>query len=189
MTRRESDSDSGAAGGVPPAAPAVSDGGDPFARADPPLYAVTVWPHRSLDARGMRRFLAVLAAGFALPLLAVWGTPAAWALAPFPLAAMALTWATLSHSRRQGRLVEELRLWPDAIAVERREPRGKVRRWSANPYWVTVAVADTPRIPRYLTLRGGGRTIELGAFLTAEERDALAAEINGALRRAMGAQG
>jgi len=49
-------------------------------------------------------------------------------------------------------------------------------------------VADTPRIPRYLTLRGGGRTIELGAFLTAEEREALAAEIDAALRRAMGAQ-
>lgn len=187
MTRRQDDC--GAAGGFPPAAQAFSGEADPFTRADPPLYAVTVWPHRSLDARGMRRFLGLLAAGFALPLLAVWGTSAAWALAPFPLAALGLTWVTLSLSRRQGRLVEELRLWPDAIAVERREPRGRVRRWSANPYWVTVTVADTPRIPRYLTLRGGGRTIELGAFLTAEERDALAGEINGALRRARGAEG
>ena len=178
-----------AAGGLSPAASACPGGAaDPFVRADPPLYAVTVWPHRSLDARGMRRFLGVLAAGFALPLLAVWGTPVVWALAPFPLAALGLTWVTLSISRRQGLLVEELRLWPDAIAVERREPRGRVLRWSANPYWVTVAVADTPRIPRYLTLRGGGRTIELGAFLTAEEREALAAEIDAALRRAMGAQ-
>ncbi len=179
----------GAAGDL---SPAVCDSGgaaDPFARPDPPLYAVTVWPHRSLDAKGMRRFLGLLAAGFCLPMLAVWGTPAAWALAPFPLAALGATWATLSLSRRQGRLTEELRLWPDAIAVERREPRGRILRWSANPYWVRVTVADTPRIPRYLTLRGSGRTIELGAFLTAEERMTLAAEIDAALRRAMGAKG
>ncbi len=181
--------DDSAAGDVFPAVGDSGEGADPFARSDPPLYAVTVWPHRSLDAKGMRRFLGLLAAGFCLPMMAVWGSPAAWALAPFPLAALGLTWATLAASRRQGRLTEELRLWPDAIAVERREPRGRVLRWSANPYWVRVTVADTPRIPRYLTLRGAGRTIELGAFLTAEERVTLAAEIDAALRRAMGAKG
>jgi uncharacterized membrane protein len=72
---------------------------------------------------------------------------------------------------------ERLRLWPDLVTVERTEPDGHVRRWAANPYWVRVALADTPAVARYLTLSGAGRTIELGRFLTPEEREALADEL------------
>jgi uncharacterized membrane protein len=169
---------------VPGALPA---GADPFGRADPPLYAVTLWPHRSLTQRGLRRVLGLLAAGLALPLLSVWGTPVALALAPFLLGALAALWWALSRNLRDGRLRETLRLWPDAIAVERREPRGAVRRWAANPHWVAVELQDTPAMPRYLTLRGAGRTIELGAFLAPDERERLAAELRAALGRARGA--
>jgi uncharacterized membrane protein len=136
---------------------------------------------------GLRRTLAVLGAGLALPLLSVWGTAVAGVLAGFLIAAFALVWWALSRNLRDGRLSETLRLWPDAIAVERREPRGRVRRWAANPHWVSVQIADTPRVRRYLTLRGAGRTIELGAFLAPEEREALADDLRAALGRARAA--
>jgi uncharacterized membrane protein len=184
------DTPADAAGDASPAARvpgALPPGADPFARADAPLYAVTLWPHRSLTQRGLWRVLGLLAAGLALPLLSVWGTPVAWALSPFLLGALALLWWALSRNLREGRLRETLRLWPDAIAVERREPRGAVRRWAANPHWVAVEVADTPTVPRYLTLRGAGRTIELGAFLAPEERERLAADLRAALGRARAA--
>ncbi|MFN3614321.1 MAG: DUF2244 domain-containing protein, partial [Rubrimonas sp.] len=135
-----------------------------------PLFSVSLWPHRSMPRRGFRWFMGLLAAGLSIPLIAVWGTPVALFLTPFLLGALALVWVMIEANYRAGRLVEELRLWPDAIAVERREPRGRVLRWAANPYWVTVAVRDTPTVEKYLTLAGGGRTIELGAFLTPEER-------------------
>ena len=112
-----------------------------------------------------------------MPLLALAGTPAAWALAPYVILALFALWLFFKLSYRQARLTEELRLWPDAIAVERREPAGRVRRWSANPYWVDVDLKDTKRHERYLTLRGAGRRIELGAFLTPEERVELADEL------------
>lgn len=165
--------------------PAAGTSGDPFRRADPPLYAVSLWPHRSLSRKGFRGFMAALAAGLSVPMISVWGTPVAWFLAPFLLGALALAWLFIVLSYRSGRLVEELRVWSDAIAVERREPRGRVLRWSANPYWVTVDLSDTPTVERYLTLQGGGRTIELGAFLTPEERVALADDLRDALRRAV----
>jgi uncharacterized membrane protein len=161
---------------------------DPFLRTDPPLYAVTLWPHRSMTRAGFRGFMAALAGGLCIPLVASWGTPVAWFLAPFLLASLALVWAFLRLNDRARRLTEELRLWPDLIAVERREPGGRVLRWRANPFWVRLDVRDTPSVPRYLTLAGGGRTIELGAFLTPDEREALAAALRAALGRAVAAR-
>ena len=121
-----------------------------------------------------------MAAGFSLPLLSLVAAGAVGVvalMAPFALAALGLLWLFFRLSYRSGRLTEELRLWPDAIAVERREPRGEVLRWSANPYWVEIGLEDTRDVQSYLTLRGGGRRIELGAFLTPEERQTLADEL------------
>lgn len=165
-----------AAGGRPPAA-STSGVTDPFTRSDPPLWSVRLWPHRSLKPGGFRVLMWISAAAFALPILALSRTPAALALAPYAGVAFLALWALMKLSYRSGKLTEELRLWRDAIAVERREPRGDIRRWSANPYWVDVEISDTRDIERYLTLRGGGRRIELGAFLTPEERVALADEL------------
>jgi uncharacterized membrane protein len=155
---------------------------DAFLRKDEPLFAVILWPHRSMSRRGFRWLMGGLAAGLALPMLAVWGTSAALFLSPFLLGALTLVWALVSLNYHHARLREELRIWPDLMAVERREPWGRVRRWSANPYWVELRLRDTPAIERYLTLRGAGRTIELGAFLTPDERTALAGEIAATLR-------
>ena len=46
-----------------------------------------------------------------------------------------------------------------------------------------MRLRDTPRVEKYLTLRGNGREIELGAFLTPGERAALYREIRDALAR------
>lgn len=172
---------SDAAGGKPPAASpfqtAGGTGADPFERVDPPVWAVTLWPHRSLSRRGFRWLMVLSAAAFALPLAALSATPAALALAPYAGVAFFALWGFMKLSYRSGRVTEELRLWPDAIAVERREPWGRVRRWAANPYWVDIELTETRTVKHYLTLRGAGRRIELGAFLTSEERKALADEL------------
>jgi uncharacterized membrane protein len=160
-----------------------ADAGAAAARADPPAFAVSLWPHNSLTRRGFRWFMGALVAGLAIPFLAVAGTPVAWMLLPFLLAAVGLVWLAIRISLRRGRVHEELRLWPDVILVERTEPGGAVRRWAANPYWVRVELRDTRQVPQYLTLAGGGRTIELGAFLTPEERVSLAADLRAALGR------
>jgi uncharacterized membrane protein len=166
---------------APEAAGETPSPADPFARRDPPLFAATLWPHRSLSRRGFGWVMLALGVGLAIPLLSVWGTPVAWALSPFLIGALALVYAMIEASYRSGRLREQVRVWPDLMAVERREPAGRVRRWSANPYWVTLELRDTRSAERYLTLRGGGRTIELGAFLTPDERGALADELRAVL--------
>ena len=166
-----------AAGANASAASAFKEGCDPFTRADAPVWSVTLWPHRSLKPDGFRTLMWGSAAAMSLPILALAGTPAALALAPYALLALFALWLFFKMNYRSARLTEELRLWPDAIAVERRDPAGRVRRWAANPYWVDIDIADTKAVERYLTLRGAGRRIELGAFLTPDERAALAEEL------------
>ena len=162
--------------------PAVS-ASDPFQRTDPPVWRVRLWPHRSLSPEGFRGIMLLTAAGLCLPLVALAPTGASLTLAPYAAAAFGMLWLFLKISYFTGRLTEELCLWPDAIAVERREPLGKVKRWCANPYWVDIDTTHTREIESYLTLRGGGRKIELGAFLTPEERIELAGELRRQINR------
>lgn len=156
---------------------------DPFSRADPPLLARTLWPNRSLTATGGGWLIGIAAAGFALPLAALAGTRAAWGMLPFMIVVLlALHWA-IGRSWRDGRLSEELRIWPDLITVVRREPKGTVRRWHANPFWVRARLYEDGRVEKYLTLEGAGREIELGAFLSPWERESLYGEIRAVLAR------
>ncbi len=153
-------------------------------RSDPPLYHVRIWPNRSLPRIGFRLVMTFAAVMLSLPLLPLLGTPAALGLAPFLVGAFGLLWWFIRRSYRDGALVEELWLWPDLIFVERREPDGRVLRWQANPFWVRLRLDPDARPENYLTLQGGGRRIELGAFLSPEERVELAEELEAALRKA-----
>ena len=126
--------------------------------------------------------MAVAAIGMSVPLLPALGTPVFWGLLPFELAALASLWICFRRSDRDGYLTETLTLWRDEIRVERCEPNGAVLRWRAHPYWVRLTVyPDGARVENYLTLKSQGREIELGAFLSPEERLTLKGEIEDAL--------
>lgn len=150
----------------------------------PPLFEVTIWPHRSLSRKGFRNLLVLVAVGLSLPILPLLGTPVGWALVPFALAALGLLAVFVLINYRDARLTEHLRLWPEMIVVVRREPNGTIRAWKANPYWVKVALRDDGPVENYLTLTGNDREIELGAFLSPEERIALFHDIEEALHQA-----
>jgi uncharacterized membrane protein len=155
--------------------------GDPFARRDAPILQLTLWPHRSLSRTGYAWVIAAVAGGLAIPLIALAGSMVAWGLLPFLVAALLSIDAAIRASYASGRLTEELRLWPDLITVERREPKGRVLRWHANPFWVRIRLHDDARIEKYLTLSGNDREIELGAFLSPDEREALFRDLRTAL--------
>jgi uncharacterized membrane protein len=152
-----------------------------FDRSDPPLLQIRLRPNRSLGARGNATVIAIAASGLALPLFALAGTLAAWGMLPFLLAALGGLYWGLRRSFTDSRLREELRLWPDLIVVERHEPGGARKCWHANPYWVELRLADGAKVEKYLTLRGNGREIELGAFLAPWERERLHEDLSRAL--------
>lgn len=147
-----------------------------------PLAELHLWPYRSLPRRGFVWFIGGTATLLLLPLIAVLGSPVLWGLLPFLVAALAAIWWALGRSYRDGEIVEELRLWPDRVTLDRHGPRGARHSWEANPYWVSLHLHPKGGpVPNYLTLRGGPREVELGAFLAEEERVALRDEVERAL--------
>lgn len=181
MDGPERETDAGAAGNGRPSAYA---GAEPaFGRSDPPILALTLWPNRSLSRRGYVWVMGLVVGGAALLLTPFVGTSAVWMLPPFLAIAPASLWVALRRNYADGRLTEQLTLWPDLITVERREPRGAVHRWQADPHWVRVSLLDDAPIEKYLTLTGAGRVIELGAFLSPPEREDLYRDLRAALGR------
>ncbi|MCP5088770.1 MAG: DUF2244 domain-containing protein [Rhodobacteraceae bacterium] len=152
-------------------------------RSDPPRHHWVLRPHRSLPVRGFVLTIAFTAVMFTVPLVPLLGSKALWGLLPHLLLVLGLLWYLLRRNDRDGTLFEELKIWTDLITVHRHNPRKDDQFWQANPYWVRVQIKDNPHVENYLTLKGGEREIELGAFLTPEERLELCSRIEDALKR------
>ena len=132
-----------------------------------------LWPHRSLTQRGFVWFVGLTAGLIAVPALAVLGSPVLWALLPFLLAALWAIWFALRKNARDREILEVPTLSPEEVRLSHRGPRGR-QDWAANRHWVRLHChPQGGPVPHYLTLRGGPREVEIGAFLTADERLAL----------------
>ncbi len=142
---------------------------------------VRVWPHKSMTPEGFVWFIGLTAALLAVPLLPLVGTFVLWGVLPFLLAALWGVWWGLRRNQRDMGLYEELDLSPDRIAITRHNPRGARQDWEANPYWVELRLHKKGKVENYLTLRGANREVELGAFLTPDERVALHGELQARL--------
>ncbi len=137
-------------------------------------WQLRLWPHNALQARGFAIVIAASATVLALPLIAVLGKMVLWGLLPFVLLALGGLWIAIQRNWRDRAIVEEMDLSRDAVHLRRMEPRGEVLEWQAHPGWVRLHLApDGGPVEHYLTLTGGSRAVELGAFLTPEERIAL----------------
>jgi uncharacterized membrane protein len=141
-----------------------------------------LWPHRSLTQKGFVWFVGLTVALIAVPLLAILGSPVLWGLLPFIGATVWAIWFALRKNGRDRDIVEDLVLSPARMRLSRHGPKGQRQDWEANPHWVRVDChpAGGP-VPNYLTLTGGPRVVEIGAFLSAEERLALRHELTAAL--------
>ncbi len=147
-------------------------------------YRLSLSPNISMGPRGFARMIALSAGFLALPLLAVLGTPVLWGLLPFAGLALWGLWYALSrNAAERERLHEELRLTHNEIKITRNNPRTPTQHWHANPYWVRLNLQEKGgKVENYLTLEGGGRVVELGAFLSPEERAKLHDDLSLALR-------
>ena len=143
-----------------------------------PTPHLRLWPYRSLSNAGFVTFIAATVTLLAFPILTMLGTPVLWMLLPFPAAAVTGIWWAIRRNDRDAAIVEDLHLTDTEIILTRQGPRRKHATWQANPHWVQVHLYPTGGpVPQYLTLRGAGREVELGAFLAEEERLTLHADL------------
>ncbi|MCB1339818.1 MAG: DUF2244 domain-containing protein [Pseudooceanicola sp.] len=144
---------------------------------------LTLWPHQSLPPRGFVVFIGVTIAMLTLPLLALLGSVLLWALLPFLALAVFGVWFAIHRNRQSARIVEVLTLEGNVARLTRTDPGGQVRDWQCNRYWVRVVLHPKGGpVPNYVTLSGNGREVEIGAFLSEDERLALHAELPGKVR-------
>ncbi|WP_353474035.1 DUF2244 domain-containing protein [Salipiger sp. H15] len=144
---------------------------------------LTLWPHQSLSARGFVTFIGLFFFMALIPFYALLGTHLLWALLPFMLAALWGIWAALRRNEKDRQIVEVLTLTPETTQLVRRNPRGPAQDWQCNTYWVSAHMHETGGpVPHYVTLKGAGREVEIGAFLSEEERKTLFLELSDRLR-------
>ncbi|MEL6586074.1 MAG: DUF2244 domain-containing protein [Pseudomonadota bacterium] len=147
------------------------------------LLEVELWPHQSLTGTGFVVVIAGTFLMFCIPLFGLIGSVVLWGILPFAMGALGLLWLAINRNWKDREILETFSLWPDRAVLIRRDPDGSKRDWEANPYWVRVERhAKVGQIEDYLTLEGGPRPVEIGAFLTPEERRDLEIRLRDALR-------
>lgn len=133
-----------------------------------------LWPHNALPARG---FASVIFGFFTLallPLLTVLGSAHLWSILPFTLLTLGGIWVALRYNFRTRRILEELTLTKTQASLTRYNPDGSTQGWSCNRHWARVELlAEGGPVPCYVTLGGGPRRVEIGAFLSEKERQSL----------------
>ncbi|MEP2640758.1 DUF2244 domain-containing protein [Roseobacter sp.] len=143
-----------------------------------------LWPHNSLPARGMAVFVMATFVLICIPTLPLLGTPILWGMLPFLVAAVWGMFFALQRNYRARQITEVLTLDDTAAHLTRRDPSGAVREWDCNRYWTTITKYETDGpVPHYITLKGMGREVEIGAFLSEQERVSLYDELQIAWRR------
>lgn len=140
-----------------------------------------LWQHRSLTPRGFVWFMGITAASALFPLGALIGSRALLVVLGFFVAIIGALWWAIERNYHMSNRREILTLSPDSARLIHYRPGQAPQEWQANPFWVTPILHRGHKIRHYLTLRGGPREVELGVFLTAEERQELHAELTARL--------
>jgi uncharacterized membrane protein len=151
---------------------------------DTQIKIIEVWPYNSLKPKGFVLFLGSTFVLICLPLFNVLGTTVFWGLLPFLLVAFMGVWFALRRSLNDRQVLEQLTLSQEEVALIRQDPTGEHKRWVCSPYWAKLKIYETEGpVANYITLTGNGREVELGAFLSEDERKTLYDELEQLLDR------
>ncbi len=133
-----------------------------------------LWPFGSLPNKGFAIFIMTTFMFLTLPLYTVMGTAIFWGLFPFIIVAVWGMWFALRKNFRDRSILERLSIGTENCNLVRQNPKGDTQTWTCNPFWVRVHLHETGGpVPNYVTLSGNGREVEIGAFLSEDERKAL----------------
>ncbi len=149
------------------------------------LFSAVLHPHTSLGPDSFLVLMATLCvisfgAGAAFMLAG------AWPVLGFLGLDILLIYYAFRVSYHRARMYETVRLTENELAVEKVDPKGRTVRWEFQPYWLRVGVEESSRRDAALTLRSHGKTLEIGAFLTPEEKRDVARALEVELRRLRG---
>ena len=148
------------------------------------VATIELWPYNSLKPKGFAFFLGATFILITLPLFNVLGTKVFWGLFPFLLLTLMGIWFALRKSLRDRQILEQLTLYKDELVLIRQDPTGEQKEWVCSPYWSKLRMYDKEGpVANYITLSGNGREVELGSFLSEDERKELFSDLNRLLNK------
>ena len=146
------------------------------------VQTLHLWPHRSLSRRGFAGFFLLTSALISVPLYPLLGTVVLWGILPFLMLSVGGIWFALERSYRDGRLHEELTIDAQEIHLTRISPYGQLQEWECESFWAIAQMHESGgSVPNFVTLSGKGREVEIGAFLSEDERVSLFGELTDTL--------
>lgn len=149
----------------------------------PPARRLDLWPHTSLSRKGFAGFILITCGMLSMPLYPLIGTMVLWGILPFLILAVGAIWWALEATYKRARLHEALTITDEVVHLVRTDPRGGRQEWDCNSYWTQVSMhPQGGPVDFYVTLKGKGREVEIGAFLSEDERKALYGELSDAIR-------
>lgn len=169
---------SGSADGSAAAPPRHSPGRPP----GHPLFQALLHPHRSLPVRGYL-ILTIGTAAIAALYGALFLVIGAWPIFGFIGAEWLLFWWLLRTHLKGDRRAERIRLFRDRLVLEQIDAKGRVAACSFEPYWLQIVLHERGFENPALLLRSHGKSVEIGAFLGAQERRQFADELTQVLAR------
>jgi uncharacterized membrane protein len=147
---------------------------------EPLLFDAVLTPYRSLSPRGFAILMGTAGViGFAFG--ACFIALGAWPIFGFCGAEWLLFYLFFRLNYRAARLQERIRMTPDIVTIERRDPRGRVQSWSFQPYWLRIEMDEPPQHESQLSLTSHGKRLTIGRFLSPPERHELAKALRTAL--------
>jgi uncharacterized membrane protein len=134
---------------------------------EPSVFDATLRPHRSLEPRGFVLLMATIA-GISFLSGIAFVLQGAWPVMGFFGLDVAAIYLAFRINYRAADSSERVVLSETELLVERRRRGRLVGRWSFQPYWLRVEVADEPRTG--VILQSHGRSIAVGSFLSPDEQ-------------------
>ena len=151
--------------------------------ADAPLFSTVLRPHRSLQLRGFRLVMALVAGASiiaSIPFIVL----GFWPVAGFYGLDVALLYFAFRANFNAARHFEELSVSPFELLLRKVTDKGVAREWRLNPLWTRLEMEEHEEFGVLrLALVSRGQTIAIGHFLPPDEKS----QLHRALALALGA--
>ena len=139
---------------------------------DSAAQQMRLWPHQSLPARGFAAFILTTFTMILIPTLTLLGTVLLWGMLPFVMMAVIGVYIALQSNHKSRQIEEVLTIDSQNARLTHTTPKGEVKEWQCNRYWTKVTKYENE-----------GREVEIGSFLSEEERIELYEDLQRSLNR------
>ena len=147
-----------------------------------PGFCMELKPNRSGTVQGIHILLGFLLFVF-IPTGFIFSMIGAWPVFGFMGAELVLLYVALRLNQRHSGAFERLSLSDDVFTVERFAPDGGYQVWEFQPQWVRIDLDKQSPHRTHLSLNSKGQRLNLGRYLTADEKSEVAAQLRDALLR------